>query len=456
MISNLVTANEKENFGLADGRIRSSGLHVVHFVARDRSNLTMTEAEKLAESVEKIDISKEAGEVDVADDVDAEEARRKKKALKKKLAKKKKKQTEPPTVGLSKVFPTKKYPEGELCPVNENLKRTTDEELRAKEREESEGYDYLNDLRKAAEVHREVRQYMQSSIRPGMSMTSIAESIESSVQKLAEGQTWKEAGTGFPTGLNANDCAAHWTPNKGDTTVWNEGDVVCVDFGVHVGGRIIDSAFTMSFDPTFKPLLDAVRDATDTGIKEAGIDVRMCDIGAAVQETMESYELPLNGRTYPIKCIQNLQGHNIKPYVIHGGKSVPIVDNGDQTKMEEGETFAIETFGSTGRGYVIHEGETSHYALNKDHPQVPLRLQSAKHLLGVIDDNFGTLPFCRRYLDQLGEDKYLMGLNNLVKSGIVADYPPLMDTKGAYTAQFEHTLVLKPTSKEVLSRGSDY
>lgn len=29
-------------------------------------------------------------------------------------------------------------------------------------------------------------------------------------------------------------------------------------------------------------------------------------------------------------------------------------------------------------------------------------------------------------------------LNSLVKSGIVEDYPPLVDKKGSYTAQFEH------------------
>jgi methionine aminopeptidase len=32
---------------------------------------------------------------------------------------------------------------------------------------------------------------------------------------------------------------------------------------------------------------------------------------------------------------------------------VPIVNNGDTIKMEEGEFYAIETFGSTGKGYVI-------------------------------------------------------------------------------------------------------
>jgi methionyl aminopeptidase len=67
---------------------------------------------------------------------------------------------------------------------------------------------------------------------------------------------------------------------------------------------------------------------------------------------MESYEVEIGGTTYPVKAIRNLTGHNIGQWHIHGGKSVPIVKGGDQTKMEEGEVFAIETFGSTGKGYV--------------------------------------------------------------------------------------------------------
>lgn len=43
-----------------------------------------------------------------------------------------------------------------------------------------------------------------------------------------------------------------------------------------------------------------------------------------------------------------MNGHSIGRYQIHAGKSVPIVKGGEQTKMEEGEFFAIETFGSTG------------------------------------------------------------------------------------------------------------
>ena len=68
---------------------------------------------------------------------------------------------------------------------------------------------------------------------------------------------------------------------------------------------------------------------------------------------MESYECSIDGKTYQVKCVRNLQGHRIDAYRIHAGKSVPIVkgpDHGD--KMEENELYAIETFGSTGRGWV--------------------------------------------------------------------------------------------------------
>ena len=47
--------------------------------------------------------------------------------------------------------------------------------------------------------------------------------------------------------------------------------------------------------------------------------------------------------------MRNLNGHSIDAYQIHAGKSVPIVRGGEQgVRMEEGEFFAIETFGSTG------------------------------------------------------------------------------------------------------------
>jgi len=49
-----------------------------------------------------------------------------------------------------------------------------------------------------------------------------------------------------------------------------------------VGGDIIDCAFTVAFNPVYDNLLKSVKEATNEGIKMAGIDVRLCDIGAHI------------------------------------------------------------------------------------------------------------------------------------------------------------------------------
>ena len=47
-------------------------------------------------------------------------------------------------------------------------------------------------------------------------MTEIAEFIEDGTRALVE-ENGFESGIGFPTGLSLNNCAAHYTPNAGDT-----------------------------------------------------------------------------------------------------------------------------------------------------------------------------------------------------------------------------------------------
>lgn len=373
-------------------------------------------------------------------------------AKKKKKNKKKKKIT-----SIDLLYPDGVFPEGEWqeYPLEINSYRTSSEELRYLDNQRN---NHWQDFRKGAEIHRRVRHKAQLSIRPGMTMTEIADLIENSVRSYVAADHTLKAGIGFPTGLSLNEIAAHYTPNAGDKLVLRKDDVMKVDIGVHVNGHIVDSAFTMTFDDDHKydALLKAVREATNTGVREAGIDVRLNDIGAAVQEVMELYEMEIGGKTYPIKCIRNLNGHNIGDYVIHLGKTVPIVANGDMTKMEEGETFAIETFGSTGNGYVVPTGECSHYALSEEYKQARVGTDRAKQLLKTIESNFGTLPWCRRYLDRVGEEKYLLALNQLVRAGAVQDYPPITDKAGSYTAQFEHTILLHPHKKEVVLRGDDY
>lgn len=98
-----------------------------------------------------------------------------------------------------------------------NAWRTTSEEKRYDERMIMEDPELTyNSIRKAAEVHRQVRQAARKFIKPGMTMTDIANYIEDGTRALVE-ENGLDAGVGFPTGLSLNNCAAHYTPNAGDT-----------------------------------------------------------------------------------------------------------------------------------------------------------------------------------------------------------------------------------------------
>jgi methionyl aminopeptidase len=185
------------------------------------------------------------------------------------------KQTTPPIVAITDIFYDQPYPKGEIVEYttkDENLQRTTAQEFRHVSAMADMGEEFLKDYRQAGEIHRQVRQYVQTIAKPGISMTRLAQEIDDGVRALTghpgleKGDALK-AGLAFPTGLCLNNIGAHWTPNAGaKEVILQYDDVLKIDFGVHVNGRIVDSAFTIAPNPTYDPLLAAVRAATNTGL----------------------------------------------------------------------------------------------------------------------------------------------------------------------------------------------
>ena len=72
--------------------------------------------------------------------------------------------------------------------------------------------------------------------------------------------------------------------------------------------------------------------------------------------------------------------------------------------------------------------------LDFDHPTNPiLRNSNAKALFHTIKNNFGTLAFCRKWLEEF-YPKHIGPLKQLCDAKIVNSYPPLADIPGCYTA----------------------
>jgi methionyl aminopeptidase len=308
--------------------------------------------------------------------------------------------------------------------------------------------------KEGGKIHKQINEEIHSWIKPGMKMIDIVNKIENRIKELAQfdidNPTLKSIG--FPTGVSLNECAAHWTPTPGDETILKEDDVCKIDYGINLEGVIIDSAFTISFNPKYDKLLEASRTSTELAIKMAGPDTILGEIGEAVQENMESYEIELNNKTYQIKSIKTLTGHSIEPYKIHGDKSVPNFKINYPLRMKEGEYYAIETFSSTGSGMTKEMGDCSHYMIDysKDYKNIPINKKDKK-FLETIESKFSTLAFCNRWLDSYKIPKYDRHLKSLCSSGIVNKYPPLNDIKGSYTAQFEHSIAITENGKFVFT-----
>lgn len=314
----------------------------------------------------------------------------------------------------------------------------------------------IEEARRAAEAHRRSRYKVQQILKPGVTFSQIINTIEDSTRTLLKGEL--NNGIGFPTGVSLNDCAAHFTLNPNDADIiLKEDDVLKIDFGTHVNGTIMDSAFTVAFNPRYENLLLASKEATEAGIKALGVDVRVCDIGRIISEVMSSFEIEIDGKVLPVKAVENLNGHSIERFKIHAGISIPNINNNDHTRIVEEAFYAVETFATTGKGFVRNGPNCSHYIYDPDNAK-PVRNETNKKVLDVVKKNFKTLPFCPRYVDKYIDLKNssLAAVKTLSLLKNFEPYPPLHDNSGSYVAQYEHTVYVTENGKEILTKGDDY
>lgn len=300
----------------------------------------------------------------------------------------------------------------------------------------------LEKLTLASNIHRNVKNKLLTYIKPEMKLLDIVTFIENNIEEELPNQVNK--GKAFPVGVSVNNCAAHFTCHENCNKILKKDDLISIDYGVHYDGNIIDSAFTFSFDNKFDELLQYSREATDLGIKNLNIDVYLPDWGKEINEFVTSKEITIDGKTYPLKTITQLTGHNIKPWVIHGGTYLPSFNFNYPKRITE-DVYAVEIFVTTGKDKIRCEKEdNSHFCMSK---YIPTNLSRVNKFQKEIQKRFKTLPFCDRWVSDVEHYKSL--LNILVKKNIVKSYPPVYDEKGAYVSQFENTVYLKNDKKVI-------
>ena len=316
----------------------------------------------------------------------------------------------------------------------------------------------LEHMKKAGEIHLKVEKYIKEIIKPNIKLYDLAINIENKIIEECKLLNIKNSGVAFPTGLSINNCAAHWTPKINCNKILNSNDLIKIDFGVHIEGSIIDSAFSFSFNNKYNNLIEASNSSTLLAIKLMRPDMLLNEIGKEIEENMKSYEIELDNTLYKINPINNLCGHQIKQYKIHAGKVIPniYIENYNE-RVKENEFYAVETFATTGNGLTyIDNNNCSHYMI--DYNKKSIVKGSIKDFYKLIYNYFNTLAFCDRWLigkelkkknlNQINIDKYLSQLKN---SSIINSYPPIYDiNNNNYISQYENTIYINDYNNIIL------
>ena len=295
-----------------------------------------------------------------------------------------------------------------------------------------------SDYKKSGVIHKIVKQKiyqrLEGSKETGILALDIVENIESNIRKFTKCNVvkpWK-AGIAFPVGISVNNVAAHFTPDISNNPFISKDDIVKIDYGVHINGCITDGAFSWCPSGKYNNLIKVAENATMLGIKHSGLDAVLGDIGGYIQEYIESQEIEIDNKIYPVKSIYDLSGHKIDQYIIHAGKAVPNISVPFYTeRMRENEVYAVETFPTFGDGSIITETECNHFMIEKYNNLFDDQTQK-------IYDVRKTLAFCPRWFDfKIPNNKYIKKYPVLRANGLVA--------------QYEKSIYIKDTGVEVLN-----
>ena len=291
----------------------------------------------------------------------------------------------------------------------------------------------LETLREAGRIASKARNWASKEIKPGYLLRDLQEGMEAII---------REAGAlpPFPAQTSRNSIGAHYCSSPSDRTQFAENDLVKIDVGAHIDGLIVDTGISvdLSTDQRWSAMILAASDALDAAIDMCAPDVDVEDIGERVQQV-------INGAGF--RPILNLTGHGLGKWTLHDSPQIPNARIGIKGSLEAGSIFAIEPFATSGKGYVEDKGKPEVFMLERKPRQSnKIDLQTLKTI-----QSWGGLPIARRYFNHLPKKPFERTLKELVKQGVLKQYPPLVEVSSAQIGWKEHSIYLGPEGTEVLT-----
>jgi methionyl aminopeptidase len=282
---------------------------------------------------------------------------------------------------------------------------------------------YKQNFIRAGLLAGQVRAYGRSLIQPGASYQTVIQQIN---QKIAE----LGARPAFPPQIALNHVAAHFLLQPGEDLLFSN-EVIKLDVGVCYKGAIGDCAVTVDLSGKYQKLIDAVESALLNAEQSIRVGLPVREIGKIIDRTISSFGF---------KPIKNLSGHGLGPYKIHTSPIIPNYDNQSTAIIKPGMTFAIEPFGTNGKGLIYEAGDPAIFSFLASRP---VKSDVGRLLLAKIK-NFSGLPFAIHDLidEKLSLVQVKQGLSELLLANVINGYGPLIEERHGMVAQAENSVLV--------------
>jgi methionyl aminopeptidase len=284
----------------------------------------------------------------------------------------------------------------------------------------------LDKFRRSGKILRQTREELRSFVREGMPVIEICERAESLIRD-------KGGNPAFPCNVSIDDIAAHYTSPPNDTRTVPEKSVVKVDIGAHVDGYVTDTAITICFNPEYENLVETAERALKTAVDSILPDMSTSKLGMIIEKAI---------KTRGFKPVSNLTGHQVGRYLVHAGTSLPNVSHILSSKIKLGGVYAIEPFVTLpdAVGKVENGDDVTIFRFVKSRS---VKNPHARQLLKHIEENFRTLPFAERWLqDIVPKEHYKEAFRELLTSKALMGYPIFIEASRKKVAQAEHTVLI--------------
>lgn len=198
-------------------------------------------------------------------------------------------------------------------------------------------------MRQSGRIVRQVLDHVRTLVAPGITTMDLERAAEKKIAELGAKPAFKGY-FDYPCVLctSVNEEIVHGIPSEKRTL--KQGDIVSIDCGVVLDGYYGDAAITVPVGGEVKPelrkLLTVTEESLYKGIEQARIGNSIGDVGAAVQEHVESAGFSV---------VRDFVGHGIGTR-LHEEPQIPNFGaRGHGTKLREGMVLAIEPMVNYGK-----------------------------------------------------------------------------------------------------------